>query len=197
MSMLREALRLLRRQVLTEDEPVTDAQLLSRYSHRHDESAFTELVRRHGTMVLGVCRRLLGSEHAAEDAFQATFLVLVRRAGALRWHESIAGWLHEVARRTARKVRSRPISLPLLENAMPELPPANDTDLREVLDDALASLPEHYRTPLVLCCCEGQTNEEAAQALGCALGTVKSRLARGRDLLRQPAHGKEPAGART
>ena len=137
-------------------------------------------------MVLAVCRRLLRNDHAAEDAFQATFLVLVRKAGALRWQESIAGWLHEVACRTARKARSRPVSLPLPENTMDRSTAvASDSDLREVLDEALVSLPGRYRTPLVLCCCEGKSNEQAAKALGCALGTVKSRLSRGRELLRK------------
>jgi DNA-directed RNA polymerase specialized sigma24 family protein len=108
-TMLHEVLRLLRRATPAEQGIVSDAQLLGRYVRGHDESAFAEIVQRHGPMVRGVCRRLLADEHAAEDAFQATFLVLVRRAGSLIWQESIAGWLHEVAWRTARKARSRPV----------------------------------------------------------------------------------------
>ncbi len=184
-SMLREMLRLLGRQADAAGNS-TDAQLLRRYADSHDEPAFTELVRRHGPMVLGVCRRLLRDEPAAEDAFQATFLVLVRRASALCWQDSIAGFLHEVAWRVARKARSRPLHHSVQEPAMTaESRAIRDVELGEVLDEALASLPRHYRTALILCCCEGKTNEEAAQALGCPVGTVKSRLARGRELLRQ------------
>ena len=192
-SMLGEVLRILRRQARFVGDAASDAQLLRRYSESRDEPAFTELVRRHGPMVLGVCRRLLRDDSAAEDAFQATFLVLVRKAGAPFWQDSIAGWLHEVAWRVACNARRqplpRPVSLP--EEAMNAATAAGSTagstqdDLGEVLDEALASLPQHYRTPLLLCCCQGKTHEEAAQAMGCALGTVKSRLARGRDLLRQ------------
>ena len=101
-SMLQEIVKILRRRVLAEQDSVTDAHLLHLYLQTQDEPAFTELVRRHGPMVLAVCRRVLRDHHAAEDAFQATFLVLVRKAEALRWHESIAGWLHEVACRTAQ-----------------------------------------------------------------------------------------------
>ena len=185
-SVLGEVLRILQRQTGSEGESATDAQLLRRYNDNRDELAFTELVRRHGPMVLGVCRRLLREDMAAEDAFQATFLVLVRKARALCWQESIAGWLHEVARRVARKARRQPAQLANLEHAMHHATAeTHDAELGEVLAEALASLPRHYRTPLLLCCCEGQSNEEAARALGCPVGTVKSRLARGRDLLRK------------
>src|SRR5262249_22893823 len=157
-SMLDTVLRHLRR---TSDGggAVTDAQLLHRYSHTRDELAFTELVRRHGPMVLGVCRRLLRDRQAAEDAFQATFLVLVRRARTVRWHDSIAGWLHEVACRTARKARSRPALVPVAIEDTSTLTTSaeHDIELGEALDDALASLPLHYRTALLLCCEAGKT----------------------------------------
>jgi RNA polymerase sigma factor (sigma-70 family) len=186
-SMLGEMLRLLGRRAGAAGDAASDAQLLRRYVESHDESAFTELVRRHGPMVLGVCRRLLRDAAAAEDAFQATFLVLVRRASALCWQDSIAGWLHEVAWRVARKARNRPAQRSTIqEPAMTaESAAVRDVELGEILDEALASLPRHYRTALVLCCFEGKTNEEAAQVLGCPVGTVKSRLARGRELLRK------------
>jgi RNA polymerase sigma factor (sigma-70 family) len=185
-SMLREMLRVLGR-CAEAGKTATDAQLLRRYVQSQDEAAFTELVHRHGPMVLGVCRRLLRDEATAEDAFQATFLVLVRRAGGLCWQESIAGWLHEVAWRVAHKARRRPAHHSLQEPAMTPDRAAEDRDLEpgEILEEALASLPRHYRNVLVLCCREGKSNEEAAVALGCPVGTVKSRLARGRELLRR------------
>ncbi len=185
-SMLETVLRLLR-PTPDGEGAVTDAQLLHRYSHTRDELAFTELVRRHGPMVLGVCRRLLRDRHAAEDAFQATFLVLVRRARTVRWHDSITSWLYEVACRTARKARSRPALVPVAveDTSMLTTLAEHDLELGEVLDDVLASLPPHYRTALLLCCEAGKTEEKAACELGCALGTVKSRLARARALLRK------------
>jgi RNA polymerase sigma factor (sigma-70 family) len=197
--MLETVLGLLR-QTSDGEGPVTDAQLLYRYCQRRDELAFTELVRRHGPMVLGVCRRLLRDRQAAEDAFQATFLVLVRRARSVRWHDSIAGWLHEVACRTARKARSRPALVPaaIEDISMLTTSAEQDIELGEVLDDALASLPSHYRNVLLLCCEEGKTEEQAAGDLGCALGTVKSRLARARALLRKRLERRGvvvPAGA--
>jgi RNA polymerase sigma factor (sigma-70 family) len=184
--MLEAVLGILRR-TSDADGTVTDAQLLHRYCHAGDEQAFTELVHRHGPMVLGVCRRWLRDPHAAEDAFQATFLVLVRRARSVRWHDSIAGWLHEVACRTARKARSRPVPVPLAieDTSMVTTSAEHDLELGEALDEALASLPAHYRTALLLCCEEGKSEEMAAGELGCPLGTVKSRLARARALLRK------------
>src|SRR5262245_31882736 len=101
--MLQDVLRLLRRRAGAGGGLATDRALLARFAHSRDEEAFTELVRRHGPMVLGVCRRVTADEQAAEDAFQACFLVLARKAGAGLWQDSIAGWLHEVAWRVARK----------------------------------------------------------------------------------------------
>lgn len=183
--LLGEMLRRLARHADAAGVAATDAQLLRRYVESHNEAAFTELVRRHGPMVLGVCHRLLRDEATAEDAFQATFLVLVRRAGALCWQESIAGWLHEVAWRVAHKARGRPIHRSLSEPDMIPETAATADKLGGALDETLASLPRHYRTALVLCHAEGKTTAEAAEALGCPVGTVKSRLARGRELLRR------------
>ena len=173
----------------------TDRQLLECFVRNHDHAAFAALLERHGPMVRGVCQRLLGRTVEADDAFQATFLVLVRRAGSVGWHESIGGWLHAVACRVAHKVRAdaaranelarrvAPAEVPTMPNADP-LAVAVLRELSAVLDEELARLPEKYRLPLVLCYLEGRTNEEAAQQLGWTKGTVSGRLARARDLLR-------------
>ncbi|HEY7311574.1 MAG TPA: sigma-70 family RNA polymerase sigma factor [Gemmataceae bacterium] len=172
-------------------DALSDRQLLEQYAHRCDEGAFTALVRRHGAMVLGVCHRLLRDAHAAEDAFQATFLVLARRAGSMDWSESIGGWLHAVACRVARKARVSSARRQRREKeaaSMRSSDPATTIDsieLRPVLDEELERLPEKYRLPLVLCYLEGQTNEEASRQLGWPKGTVQGRLARARDLLRR------------
>jgi RNA polymerase sigma factor (sigma-70 family) len=159
-----------------------DAHLLRHFAARRDEVAFTELVRRHGPMVLGVCRRLLGNEHDAEDAFQLTFVTLSRKAGSLRRPERLGPWLHGVAVRTARKARARAARRRACEQQAP--PPAavgpDDPvwrDLRPVLDEAVAALPARYREPVVLCYLGGQTLAEAARRLGCPKGTVGTRLA--------------------
>jgi RNA polymerase sigma factor (sigma-70 family) len=167
----------------------SDRTLLERFTRAHDEAAFAELVRRHGPLVWGVCRRLLHREPDAEDAFQATFLVLARKAGTVRWDESAAGWLHEVARRTALKARAVAVRRREGEWEAQAMRPANQAaaataELHELLDVELARLPDHYREPLLLCCVQGLSNEEAARRLGCPTGTIKSRLARGRELLR-------------
>ena len=168
----------------------TDRQLLIRFRAHRDEEAFAELVRRHGPMVLGVCRRVLGDGHAAEDAFQATFLLLVRKSESLRDPELLANWLYGVAYRTALKTRSRgsrqrPTDQRALEMTVSD--PTPDVTMRElhsVLDEELNSLPEKYRAPLVLCYLEGKTNVQAARALGWPEGSISRRLARGLELLR-------------
>jgi RNA polymerase sigma factor (sigma-70 family) len=168
----------------------TDADLLGRFASRHDEEAFTALVQRHGPMVMGVCRRLLGNHHDAEDAFQATFLVLARKARSVGRPELLGNWLYGVASRTALKARARAAERRRKEGRA--VPPAADdptsdviwADLRPVLDEEVSRLPDRFRIPFVLCYLEGRTNEEAARTLGCPKGTVLSRLATARERLR-------------
>ena len=170
-------------------EAVPDAVLVMRWSTSADAGALEVLVRRHGAMVLGVCQRVLGNTPDADDAFQATFLLLVRKARSLAHPEQVAGWLHAVALRVARKARSERARRQLREVAVVELaaptPPDDSRELRQVLDEELDRLPEKYRLPIVLCELEGRTLEEAARLLGWPKGTVAGRLSRGRDLLRQ------------
>jgi RNA polymerase sigma factor (sigma-70 family) len=170
----------------------TDGQLLERYITRQDEEAFTSLVERHGRMVLNVCRRVLPEPHDAEDAFQATFLVLVRRAAALDHRGSIAHWLHTVAyhisiRAQAHAARRRVQERQVRDMAGELGEETGDTswpEIRPLLDQELARLPDKYRAPLVLCYLEGMTNEQAARELGWPPGSMAKRLARGRELLR-------------
>jgi RNA polymerase sigma factor (sigma-70 family) len=172
-----------------EEAQATDAQLLGAFITRQDQAAFAALVRRHGPMVLGVCRRALGNHHDAEDAFQAAFLVLAKKAGSIRPRRLVANWLHGVACNTARKAkamvaRRRSREGPLALAPEPEVvPPGPWLDLRPLLDQELRLLPEKYRLPIVLCHLEGLTLTEAARQLGWPQGTVAGRLARGRDRL--------------
>jgi RNA polymerase sigma factor (sigma-70 family) len=179
----------LTRALLRRDEADrTDAELLAGFAAGRDAAAIGALVRRHGPMVWGVCRRLL-AHHDAEDAFQATFLVLVRKAASVRSPEALANWLYGVAHRTARKARARAARRG--EAQLPEAFDAPDPgagsghpdDLRPLLDHELARLPARYRTAVVLCDLEGKTRAEVARRLGLPEGTVASRLARGRVLL--------------
>jgi RNA polymerase sigma factor (sigma-70 family) len=165
---------------------LADAELWERYVRKRDGVAFETLVRRHGRMVLGVCRRILRNEQDAEDAFQATFLVLARRADSLRSPDTIANWLHGVATRTSLEARiaiarrrAKEATVPPRE-VIPEDPLA---ELRHVLDEELGRLAERYRVAVVLCDLEGKTRREVAEQLGWAEGTVASRLARGRSIL--------------
>jgi RNA polymerase sigma factor (sigma-70 family) len=169
-----------------------DATLLERFAADRDEAAFELLVWRHGPMVLGVCRRRLRDIHAAEDAFQATFLALARRAKSIRRRASVAGWLYRVAGRVALAARERstrrteqPLDTTMLPGREPE--PADATALRELritLDDAIGRLPLCYREPLILTCFAGRSHAEAARELGCAVRTIESRLGRARQKLR-------------
>lgn len=166
-----------------------DAQLLRRFVTGSDESAFAELLRRHGPMVMGVCRRVLKDCHDAEDAFQATFLVLVRKGKSMQQWGSLGNWLHTVAFRLSLRMESSKLRAePIAGDDVPAPAEPDDDvwrDLRPVLDSALERLPAKYRLPLVLCYFEGKTNDEAASQLGWPAGTVKCRLARGRDMLRR------------
>src|SRR5579875_2025656 len=168
-----------------------DAELLERYVRNRDEAAFELLVWRHGALVFNVCRRMLRSEQDAEDAFQATFLALVRKASSISRCGSVAAWLYKVAYRVALEARQRTRKTAAVEKSGGEtlaVQPANDplwSDVRPILDEELNRLPERLRRPIVLCYLEGKSNAEAAQELGCRLGTIYSRLSRGRELLRQ------------
>jgi RNA polymerase sigma factor (sigma-70 family) len=168
--------------------PEGDAQLLARFLAGRDEAAFAALVRRHGPMVLGVCRRVLRHAQDAEDAFQATFLVLARKAASVRQREALGSWLYAVAYRTARQARdtlARRRARERQVDAMPhpEVAAAEVQDWRPVLDAELSGLPEKYRSPVVLCDLEGQPRREAARQLGLPDGTLSRRLAAGRKLL--------------
>jgi RNA polymerase sigma-70 factor (ECF subfamily) len=170
------------------DDP-TDADLLRRFATDRDQAAFAALVERYGPLVLSVCRRVLGIVQDAEDAFQATFLVLARKAGEIRDPGLLGNWLYGVASRIARKARvavSKRQTHEKLVRLLPSLeaPAVEPDDLGPVLDEELSRLPEKYRAALVLCYLEGKTNEEAARLLDWPTGTVKGRLARARDLLR-------------
>ncbi len=168
---------------------LTDGELLELFRSRAAaaESAFAALVERHGPMVLGVCRGVLRDAHDAEDAFQATFLVLARRASAIRRADSVSSWLFGVARRVAVRARERRLRLRRAEAAIPPPPAAVDPPAGPMpeLYEELDRLPERFRAVLVLCDLEDWTYERAAGALRCPLGTVQSRLARGRERLRQ------------
>ncbi|HYV34771.1 MAG TPA: sigma-70 family RNA polymerase sigma factor [Gemmataceae bacterium] len=167
-----------------------DGDLITRFLTNCDQAAFAILVQRHGPMVLSVCQRLLSDGHAAEDAFQATFMVLARRAASVMRSQPLAGWLHGVARRvavraaaqtTARQNRERR-HIPMQSPTPPD--DLNWQELRAVLDEEIGRLPEKYRLPIVLCYLEGQTHEKAAMELGVAKSSLTTRLARARDLLR-------------
>jgi RND family efflux transporter MFP subunit len=168
----------------------TDKQLLERFTQQRDENAFAALVQRHGPMVLGVCGRLLRDPNDAEDAFQATFLVLVRKAASLSRPHLLANWLHGVARRTALEAKVRSARRHARERGLMDVVTPDSTaaalwaDLRPVLDEEVSHLPARYRMPFVLCYLEGRTNEEAARIIGCPKGTVLSRLAWARERLR-------------
>jgi RNA polymerase sigma factor (sigma-70 family) len=168
---------------------VSDRELVRRFVARRDELAFETLLGRHGPMVYHVCQRLLGNEHDAADAFQATFLVLACQAGQLQRSEAVGSWLFGVARRTALKARAcarrRAIHEP---RAVPRtgadpLAEVSVREAQELFDEVLSGMPEKYRVAIVLCHLEGATRDEAARQLGIPLGTLKSRLERGRQLL--------------
>jgi RNA polymerase sigma factor (sigma-70 family) len=172
-------------------DALSDRQLVERFALKRDEEAFATLVRRHGPMVLGVCRRVLNDAHAAEDAFQAVFLVLSRKAGSLRCADSVGCWLYGVAYRVAHKARVRRARQRQREGRAARgeastgpLAELTVREAQEILDEEMARLPEKYRAPLILCCFEGRTRDEAARQLGWPARLVKSRLEDGRRRLR-------------
>jgi RNA polymerase sigma factor (sigma-70 family) len=181
-------------QVLLAGEPAdlagaTDRELLHRYADARDEEAFAALVRRHAGMVQATCRRVLGDAQDAEDAFQATFLLLARKGKSGLWRPSLAGWLYAAARQVALNARRRKACRAHHEHqaaaraiATP-LDQLSAAELLAALDEELGRLPERYRGPLVLCCLEGQTRDEAARRLDVPAATLKSQLERGRRLL--------------
>ena len=175
--------------LLRADAGLSDVQLLERYLVQHDPGALTALVRRHAGMVWGVCRRLLHHPHDAEDAFQATFLVLVRRAAAIAPRELVANWLHGVAWQTALKARATAAKRRSREKQVSVMPepqaaaPEVWSDLQPLLDRELARLPARHRAAVLLCDLEGKTRKEAARELGVPEGTVAGWLARGRTRL--------------
>jgi RNA polymerase sigma factor (sigma-70 family) len=188
-SPLTEFLHRLRRSLRLRGEmETTDSELLQRYVADREEAAFEALVQRHGPMVLSLCRYLVHNPHDAEDAFQATFLVLVRRAASIRKPELLGNWLYGVAYRVATRARAQAAHRSAREKQGVDMiaiePPWEGNELRPVLHEELNRLPEKYRAPMVLCYLQGKTNEEAAKLLGWPTGTVKGRLSRARECLR-------------
>lgn len=172
-------------------DELTDGELLAHFVERGDKFAFEVLVRRHAPMIMGVCRRVLRNEHAAEDTLQAVFIVLLRKAASIQRPELLANWLYGVAFRIARKARHR-----TGREQCGEIPfePADALDLQSgpeqqeinaVLDEELHQLPARHRLPLVICYLDGKTHVEAAELLGCPCGSVADRLARARAELRR------------
>jgi RNA polymerase sigma-70 factor (ECF subfamily) len=165
----------------------TDGELLERFVSRRDEAAFEALLCRHGPMVLAVCRRVLRNEADAEDAFQATFLVLVKKAASVRPRGLVGNWLYGVAHTTALKARAMNTKRAAKEREAgrpkQEVTAGTREQLHSLLDEGLKALPDKYRAPIVLCELEGKSIKEAARHLGCPTGTVGTRLARGRTLL--------------
>jgi RNA polymerase sigma factor (sigma-70 family) len=179
----------LRRLAGSPGEEFGDGELLDRFIQHGDERAFECLLQRHGRMVLGVIRSFLHDPHDAEDAFQATFLVLACRARSVRKKDSLRSWLYGVAYRTALKARAaaqrrRRVEQGAVMSRSDVAPPMAGDDERPILAEELHRLPEKYREPLLLCYLEGKTTEQAAEQLRWPQGTVKVRLMRGRDLLR-------------
>ncbi len=189
---LEAVLRHLRRLVHAEAAAdLTDGELLSRFINRREEAAFTLLLQRHGPMVLSACRRILQDRDATEDAFQATFVVLARRAGSIRRRDSLASWLYGVALRVGRRIRaqasarSRHERLAAIMAKRESEPEPTWDELREVLDEEIAALPEKYQAALVLHYLEGKTQTQTAGVLLCPRSTVRDRLEQGRKLLRE------------
>ncbi len=192
------AKRLIRHEGSSGTLEFSDEELLEQFLSGEEpdsQEAFRTLVVRHGPMVLGICRHVLNQVQDAEDAFQATFLVLARKGASIRDRRVLSGWLHEVAYRIAIKLRASTVRRQVLERqGMAMVLPENEPDdqdehaawneLRPVLHEEIDRLPEKYRIPVILSYLEGKTNEEVAELLHWPVGTVKGRLSRARDLLR-------------
>lgn len=195
----------LRRAVVRhEAAALSDGQLLARFIEQRDEIAFAALMDRHARMVFGVCRRLLNNVHDAEDAFQAAFLVLARKAHSVQPREMVGNWLYGVAYQTSRKARTVAARRSMRESLVADIPEPTapervaGNELQPLLDQELNRLPDKYRVPIVLCDLEGRGHKEAADQLGWPQGTLSGRLSRARDLLarRLRRHGLAlPAGS--
>ena len=161
---------------------MTDGQLLAQFIGQHDEEAFEALVKRHGPMVLGVCRRVLNNRHDVEDAFQATFLILVHKAASLKTSELVGNWLYGVAYRTAlaaktANARRRSKEMQVVTMPEPAMTPSDDwSEVRPLLDEELSQLDDVYREAIVLCDLEGKTRKQAARQLGIPESTLSGRL---------------------
>jgi RNA polymerase sigma-70 factor (ECF subfamily) len=172
-----------------------DGSLLQRFVADREQAAFTALVQRHERIVLGICQRVLGDSHAAQDAFQATFLVLARKASSLHWQGPLAGWLSKVAYHLALRLRAVAARQRRCEKDAAHGRPSqsasacsaeiDNQELRQVLSEELQRLPEKYRVPLVLCYFDGQTHDEAARAIGLPRGSMAKRLREGLERLRE------------
>ena len=202
-SRMSEVISHLRRTFLQRDEAgLTDGQLLEYYLSRREEAALEALVRRHAPMVWGVCRRLLGNHHDAEDAFQATFLVLVRKAASIASPKLLANWLYGVAHQTALNARATAAKRRARERQVTEMPEPAATvpdlwnDVQPLLDQELSRLPDKYRVAIVLCDLEAKSRKDAARQLGVPEGTLAARVARGRVMLakRLARHGLTVSG---
>ncbi len=175
-------------------ESMSDRELLERFVIHQEEAAFAAIVGRHGPMVNAVCRRLLRQQADADDAFQATFLILLRKGGSIAKRESLASWLHGVAHRVANRARKLNRREQHLVESTESVPSADDSqhqnvrELQQWLDRAVLALPESYRSAFILCCMEGRSYAHAANLLGCAEGTVSSRVVRARERLRSSFH---------
>jgi RNA polymerase sigma-70 factor (ECF subfamily) len=186
---MNRAIGQLRDILLREGAGLTDGQLLECYLSRRVEAAFEALVRRHGPMVFGVCRRVLHHHQDSEDAFQATFLVLARKAASIVPPEMVGNWLYGVAYRTARNAkraaaRRRIHERQVIEMSEPVVSQEHGgPELRHLLDQELSGLPDKHRAPLLLCALEGKTEKEAARQLGWPQGTLSGRLSRAKAML--------------
>ena len=168
---------------------MTERELLDRFITANDPDAFKVLIERHGPMVLSVCRTVLRGQHDVEDAFQNTFVIFASRAATIKNRDTIGPWLHRVALRVAQKARFKAAQRRARERDCTDSEPGYSADppdfsLIPVLREEVGRLPERYRLPVVLCYLEGKTNQEAASQLRCPVGTIKGRLSRARQSLR-------------